>query len=253
MSKQHRNNLFLTSSQAPYLSIIIPAFNEAERLPETLKQIVAFIKAQSFITELIVVDNASSDATKEIVMEFCSRYPFLKYLHQAIRGKGAAVRTGILAAQGDNLLICDADLAVPIEEVGKFLSPEVKDSDIVIGSREAMGAMRYNEPFYRHLMGRVFNLIIRVLLLPGLYDTQCGFKCFRRDVARELFSAGRINGWSFDVEVLYIARLKGYLIAEVPVKWYYGEKSKVSPVRDTWLMLKEVLEIRKAWKKSRFN
>ena len=253
MSKQHRNNLFYTSSQAPYLSIIIPAFNEAERLPETLKQIVAFIKAQSFITELIVVDNASSDATKEIVMEFCSRYPFLKYLHQAIRGKGAAVRTGILAAQGDYLLICDADLAVPIEEVGKFLSPEVKDFDIVIGSREAMGAMRYNEPFYRHLMGRVFNLIIRVLLLPGLYDTQCGFKCFRRDVARELFSAGRINGWSFDVEVLYMARLKGYRIAEVPVNWYYGDKSKVSPVRDTWLMLKEVLEIRKAWKKSRFN
>jgi len=253
MSKQHRNNLFHTSSQAPYLSIIIPAFNEAERLPETLKRIVAFIKAQSFITELIVVDNASSDATKEIVMEFCSQYPFLKYLHQAIRGKGAAVRTGILAAQGDHLLICDADLAVPIEEVGKFLSPQVKDFDIVIGSREAMGAMRYNEPFYRHLMGRVFNLIIRVLLLPGLYDTQCGFKCFRRDVAHELFSAGRINGWSFDVEVLYIARLKGYRIAEVPVNWYYGDKSKVSPVRDTWLMLKEVLEIRNAWKKSRFN
>jgi dolichyl-phosphate beta-glucosyltransferase len=113
--------------------------------------------------------------------------------------------------------------------------------------------MRYDEPFYRHLMGRVFNLIIRVLLLPGLYDTQCGFKCFRRDVAHELFSAGRINGWSFDVEVLYIARLKGYRIAEVPVNWYYGDKSKVSPVRDTWLMLKEVLEIRNAWKKSRFN
>ena len=240
--------MFYSFSQTPYISIIIPAFNEAERLPETLKRIVAFIKAQRFITELIVVDNASSDATKEIVMEFCSQYPFLKYLHQAIRGKGAAVRTGILAAQGDYLLICDADLAVPIEEVGKFLSPEVKDFDIVIGSREAMGAMRYNEPFYRHLMGRVFNLIIRALLLPGLYDTQCGFKCFRRDVARELFALNRINGWSFDVEILYLARQKGFRIIEVPVNWYYGEKSKVRPVRDTWSMLKEVFWIRKHWK-----
>jgi len=238
----------IVMNQAPYLSIIIPAFNEAERLPETLKRIVAFVKVQSFVSEVIVVDNASSDTTEEIVMEFCSRYPFLKYLHQAIRGKGAAVRTGILAGQGDYLLICDADLAVPINEIGKFLPPQLQDYDIAIGSREAEGAKRYDEPFHRHLMGRVFNVIVRTLLLPGILDTQCGFKCFRRDVAHELFSAGSINGWSFDVEILYIARLKGYRITEVPVNWYYGEKSKVSPVRDTWLMFKEVLAIRKNWK-----
>lgn len=239
--------------RSPYLSIIIPAFNEAERLPETLKRIVAFVKAQSFSTEAIVVDNASSDATKDIVMDYHERYPFIKYCSGTTPGKGAAVRTGIMVAQGDYLLICDADLAVPIEEVGKFLSPRIQDYDIAIGSREAERARRYEEPFYRHLMGRVFNLIVRTLLLPGLYDTQCGFKCFRRDVALELFSVSRINGWSFDVEILYIARLKGYRIVEVPVNWYYGEKSKVRPVRDTWLMLKEVLEIRKAWKKNRFN
>jgi len=250
MSKQRKNNLFYSFSQTPYISIIIPAFNEAERLPETLKRIVAFIKAQRFITELIVVDNASSDATKEIVMEFCSRYPFMKYLHQPIRGKGAAVRTGILCSHGDYLLICDADLAVPLDEISKFLPAQLGDYDIAIGSREAEGAKRHGEPFYRHLMGRVFNAIVRTLLLPGILDTQCGFKCFRRDIAHELFSMGRINGWSFDVEVLYIARLKGYRIAEVPVNWYYGEKSKVSPVRDTWLMLKEVLYIRENWKKT---
>ena len=236
-------------NKTPYLSIIVPAFNEAERLPETLKRIVAFSDArEKFATEIIIVDNASSDATKKIVMEFCSRYPFVKYLYEATRGKGAAVRTGMLAAQGEYLLICDADLAVPIEEVCKFLPPRRQDYDIAIGSREADGARRYDEPFYRHLMGRVFNIIVRALLLSGLRDTQCGFKCFRRDVAHELFSAGRINGWSFDVEVLYIARLKGYRIIELPVNWYYGENSKVSPVRDTWAMLKEILAIRKNWK-----
>jgi dolichyl-phosphate beta-glucosyltransferase len=239
--------------QTPYLSIIIPAFNEAERLPETLKRIVAFVKDQSFITEVIVVDNASSDMTKEIVMALVSRHPFVNYLYEATPGKGAAVRTGILAAQGEYLLICDADLAVPIEEVGKFLSPWIQNFDIAIGSREAEGAKRYDEPFYRHLMGRVFNVIVRTMLLPDILDTQCGFKCFRREVAHELFAAGSINGWSFDVEVLFIARLKGYRIIEVPVDWHYGEKSKVSPVRDTWSMLKEVLWIRKHWKGSQIS
>jgi len=239
--------------QSPHLSIIIPALNEAERLPETLKQIAAFVESRDFLAEVIVVDNGSIDATKEIIMDYHARYPFINYHFEPTPGKGAAVRTGMLAAQGDYLLICDADLAVPVEEVINFLPPQVKDFDIVIGSREALGARRYDEPFYRHLMGRVFNLIIRVLLLPGLYDTQCGFKCFRRNAAHELFSMSRINGWGFDVEILYIARLKGYRIAEVPVNWHYGEKSKVSPARDSVLMLKEVLEIRKAWKKSSFN
>jgi len=158
------------------------------------------------------------------------------------------VKTGVMAGQGDYLFICDADLAVPLEEIGRFLPPRLQDYDIAIGSREATGAMRYGEPFYRHLMGRVFNLIIRILLLPGLHDTQCGFKCFRSDAARELFGLNRINGWSFDVEILYLARLRGFRIIEVPVNWYYGEKSKVSPVRDTWSMLKEVFWIRKHWK-----
>lgn len=238
------------SNKTPYLSIIVPAFNEADRLPETLKRIVAFTEAwKKPVCEIIVVDNASTDATKEIIMEFRSRYPSVKYLYNSTRGKGAAVRTGMLAAQGEHLLICDADMAVPIDEVVNFLPPVLQDYDIAIGSREAEGSRRYDEPFYRHLMGRVFNLIVRVLLLPGLRDTQCGFKCFRRDVAHELFSASRINGWSFDAEVLYIARLKGCRVIEVPVNWYYGEKSKVSPVRDTWLMFREILWIRKHWKR----
>lgn len=235
------------SNQTPYLSIIIPAFNEAERLGPTLERIGKFAEGQAFLSEVIVVDNDSTDATRDIIVDYASRYPFIRYYLGTTPGKGAALRTGIMAGRGDYLLICDADLAVPIEEAGKFLPPRLQDSDIAIGSREAEGAKRYGEPFYRHLMGRVFNFIVRALLLPGILDTQCGFKCFRRDVGHELFSSGRVNGWSFDVEVLYLARLKGYRIIEVPVTWHYGEKSKVSPVRDTWGMLREVLAIRRNW------
>jgi dolichyl-phosphate beta-glucosyltransferase len=230
--------------QRPFLSIIIPAFNEEERLPGTLGKIAAFVGSQSFMTELIVVDNASTDLTAGIVADFASRYPYIKYLYEGIQGKGAAVKKGLLAGQGDYLLFCDADLAVPIEEVEKFLPPRCSDYDIAIGSREKKGAVRHNEPFYRHLMGRVFNLIVRLMVLPDVRDTQCGFKCFRRDVARHLFSESRIAGWSFDVEVLCAAREKGYHIVELPVGWSYGERSKVNPVRDTWLMLKDVIGIR---------
>jgi dolichyl-phosphate beta-glucosyltransferase len=232
----------------PLLSIVIPAFNEEKRLPAALSEIVAFVEARGFDTEVIIVDNASTDRTGKIAEDFASRYQFVRHLYEATRGKGAAVRTGMLAGQGDYLLFCDADLAVPITEVKEFIPPRRDNYDIAIGSREIEGAVRHNEPFYRHLMGRVFNLIVRLLVLPGLHDTQCGLKCFRRDVARDLFSRNRIDGWSFDVEVLCVAREKGYRIVEIPVNWYYGESSKVNPVRDTWLMLKEVIEIKRNYK-----
>lgn len=235
----------------PFLSIIIPAFNEERRLPGALDEIAAFVEAQSFDTEVIVVDNASTDQTGQIAEDFASRYRFVKHLYEATPGKGAAVRTGMLSGQGDYLLFSDADLAVPITEAKEFIPLRRDNYDIAIGSREIEGAVRNNEPFYRHVMGRVFNLIVRLLVLPGLHDTQCGFKCFRRDVARDLFLKNRINGWSFDVEVLCLAKEKGYRVVEVPVKWYYGESSKVEPVRDTWLMLKEVIEIRRNCKGGR--
>jgi len=231
-------------NRAPRLSIIVPAYNEARRLPSTLDRLVSFAESRPFVTEVLIIDNASTDATKTIVTEFVSRTSVIRYLHEAVQGKGAAVRTGIMAASGEYLLFSDADLAVPIEEADNFLPPRLPECDIAIGSREAKGARRYAEPYRRHLMGRVFNLIVRGLLLPGLQDTQCGFKCFRRDIAHDLFPASTIHGWSFDVEILYIARLRGYRIVEVPVQWYYGEESKVHPVRDTWRMLDELRKIR---------
>ena len=227
----------------PLLSIIIPAFNEAERLPSTLQRIMDFVRTRNAVIEVVVVDNGSSDGTRDIVSDFAARYPAVRYLFEGVRGKGAAVRTGMMDGRGMYLLICDADLAVPIAEVDNFLQ-ELGDYDIVIGSREAEGAKRFGEPFHRHLMGRIFNFIVRTLLLPGLHDTQCGFKCFRRIAARDLFSLSTIDGWSFDAEILYIARQRHYRIAELPVTWYYGERSKINPARDTWLMLKEVFRIR---------
>ncbi|SPP99904.1 putative glycosyltransferase [Candidatus Sulfobium mesophilum] len=247
MSKTDRQNTYDSYGNPPsrvFLSIIIPAFNEEERLPDTLTKVVEFVESQMFIVEAIVVDNASTDRTAAIVADFASRYPFIRYLFEARRGKGAAVKTGMLSGHGDYLLISDADLAVPITEVREFLQPMRDNYDIAIGSREIKGAVRYNEPFHRHLMGRVFNLIVRLLVLPGLRDTQCGFKGFRRDVARDLFSASRIDGWSFDVEILCMAQQKGYRIIEVPVDWFYGEKSKINPARDAWVMLKDIIRIR---------
>jgi dolichyl-phosphate beta-glucosyltransferase len=155
------------------------------------------------------------------------------------------VRKGMLEGRGEYLFICDADLAMPIEEVSKFLPPTLSDYDVAIASREAAGAVRYNEPWYRHLMGRVFNLAVRLLAVPGIQDTQCGFKCFRREAARDIFATQKIDGWAFDVEILHIARRRGYRIVEVPINWYYGEGSRVSPIRDSVDMLVEVLRIRR--------
>jgi len=228
------------------LSIIIPAYNEESRLPETLPKVVAFAEVQSYVVEVIVVDNASTDHTSEIVEQMATDHPIITLLHQPIQGKGAAVRKGMLNARGEYRFICDADLAMPIDQVSRFVPPELSNYAIAIASREVTGARRYNEPWYRHLMGRVFNLLVRALAVPGIQDTQCGFKCFHRDVAEEIFSVQTVDGWAFDVEVLYVAQRRGYRIVEVPVDWYYGEGSRVSPIRDSLNMVREVLRIRRA-------
>jgi dolichyl-phosphate beta-glucosyltransferase len=210
-----------------------------------LPQVVAFAEAQSYPTDVLVVNNASTDRTPEIAREIAAEHPIVSVLAQPLKGKGAAVRKGMLEGRGEYLFICDADLAMPIEEVSKFVPPALSDYDIAIASREAPGAVRYNEPKYRHLMGRVFNLLVRLLAVPGIQDTQCGFKCLRQGVARDLFSIQTIDGWAFDVEILHAALRRGYRLVEVPIHWYYGEGSRVSPVRDSWNMLREVFRIRR--------
>jgi dolichyl-phosphate beta-glucosyltransferase len=233
----------MTESIAPLVSIIIPAYNEAKRLPATLDSILAWMRTMSDPIELVIVENGSQDETTRVAQSYQDKFPLYQLLH-SIKGKGAAVQTGILHSQGVYLFICDSDLSMPIEEVEKFLSCCRAGADIAIGSREAHGAVRYNEPAYRHLMGRVFNTIVRIAAIPRLQDTQCGFKMFRQDAAKQIFSQLRITGWAFDVEALYLAGKQGYSIVEVPIDWYFNPDSRVDPIRDMWRMLSDLLKIR---------
>jgi glycosyltransferase involved in cell wall biosynthesis len=228
----------------PFLSVIIPAFNEASRLPSTLEQVDGFLSAQSFPYEILVVENGSSDNTLQIATEMQKRMGHLNIFHEDIRGKGWAVRQGMLAAKGAYRFICDADLSMPIEDIMRFLPPLLPDAPIAIASREAPGAVRYDEPEYRHLIGRAFNLLVKLLLLKGLNDTQCGFKCFRADAAEMIFPLVTIKGWTFDVEALFIGRKLGYEIHEVPIHWYYKNQSRVKVLRDSVQMGLDLLKIR---------
>lgn len=230
--------------EQPFLSLVIPAYNEEQRLPGTLKQVFAFLQAQPYTFEVVIVENGSQDRTLQVAQEYASRYPQLCVMSEPSRGKGGAVRAGMLAALGKYRFMCDADLSMPIAEINRFLPPVLSDFDIAIASREAPGAVRYNEPIYRHLVGRIFNLMIRVLALPGLNDTQCGFKCFRGDLVEDVFRRQTISGWSFDIEVLFIARQRGYHIVEMPIPWYYTQDSKVQVLRDSLKMGLDLIKIR---------
>lgn len=226
----------------PFFSIVIPAHNEQNRLPGTLEQIFHFLKQQSFPSEVIVVENGSTDRTHEVAREFASRHPSLQVI-QSEKGKGAAVQRGMLAAKGQYRFMCDADLSMPVEEIEKFLPPVLQNFDIAIASREAKGSVRYNEPSYRHWGGRGINFLIQTLILPGLNDTQCGFKCFRAEVAEDIFKRQTLHGWSFDIELLYIARRHGYRIVEIPIHWYHFSDSKVSALRDAVRMISDIFRI----------
>jgi glycosyltransferase involved in cell wall biosynthesis len=227
-----------------FLSIIIPIHNEERRLPQTLKQVISFLECQSYVGEVILVENGSQDRTLEIAREAAAQHTQLRVIQLEMRGKGQAVQTGMLAARGEYRFMCDADFSMPVNEINRFLPPALVDADIVIASRETPGAVRYGEPHYRHLVGRIFNNLIRLIALPGLHDTQCGFKCFRATVADEIFPLQTIRGWSFDVELLYIARLRGFRIVELPIPWYFNAESKISVLRDSSRMAYDLFKIR---------
>lgn len=229
----------------PFLSVVIPAYNEEQRLPGSLERVFAFLKAQAYSSEVLVIENGSTDRTLEIARQFKPRFPNLTVIQNHERGKGLAVQRGMLAARGQYRFMCDADLSMPFEQVNRFLPPARDDFDIAIGSREALGAVRYREPSYRHWGGRGINLIIRVLALPGLRDTQCGFKCFQAEAAEDLFSAQTMPGWSFDIELLYIARRRGYRIVEVPIDWHHSPESKLNVWSDAARMLMDIFIIRR--------
>jgi glycosyltransferase involved in cell wall biosynthesis len=231
-----------------YLSIIIPAHNEEHRLPPTLKAIDAFLDHQAYDCEVLVVENGSQDLTAVVTEAYAADHPRVHLLREHGRGKGLAVRRGMLAATGQFRFVCDADLSMPIEELPKFLPPQSGEYDVAIGSREVPGARRFNEPSFRHVQGRVFSGLVKRFALPGFEDTQCGFKCFRAAAAEDLFAVQRFDGMSFDVEVLYVAQQRGYRIIEVPIDWYYRSESRVQPLADPLRMLGDILTIRRNWR-----
>jgi glycosyltransferase involved in cell wall biosynthesis len=229
----------------PDISLVIPAYNEQARLPYTLSQLESFICSQRLDCEVIVVDNGSHDATSAVVQQATGRFAGLKLLRTDRHGKGLAVRTGVLAAQGQVIIFADADLSWSVEDLPRFAAlVDQRTAPVVIGSREGFGARRFGEPIYRHLMGRVFNGVVQALAVPGIEDSQCGFKAFSHAAAEDIFRRQRIDGWGFDVEILYLARRLGYAVKVVPLQWEHKENSRVEPLRDALLMLSEVLRVR---------
>ncbi|HEU5016233.1 MAG TPA: dolichyl-phosphate beta-glucosyltransferase [Roseiflexaceae bacterium] len=243
------------SSKYPYLSIIIPAYNEERRLPRTLAAILAYLQQQPYPAEVLVADDGSTDTTAALVEQYAAEHENVRLLPLNHRGKGFAVRAGALAATGDYVLLCDADLATPIKEWEKLHTSLTSGYDVAIGSREGLGAQRLGEPWFRHLMGRVFNRVVQIVAIGGIQDTQCGFKAFSRRAAHDLFRRVQLYGddaqivrgaavTAFDVEVLFLARRRGYRIHEVPVIWNYGEETKVNPLRDSLRNFRDVLRVR---------
>jgi dolichyl-phosphate beta-glucosyltransferase len=227
----------------PPLTIVIPAYNEERRLPQALAEVARWAAANEPRTEVIVVENGSTDGTVAVVAAAQRDWPQLRLVAGVPRGKGIAVRRGMLEARGGLRFLCDADLSMPIDQLGLFLAAAV-DADVVIGTREGPGARRLGEPPLRHLMGRVFNLLVRLLLIRGFNDTQCGFKLLRAEAARDIFSRARMVGWGFDPEVLFLARRRGYRIAEVPIEWRSDPDSRVHPVRAAVAMVRELVSVR---------
>lgn len=235
------------------LSIIIPAHDEEHRLPGTLKAIDAYLAQQSPAVEVLIVENGSSDQTLAIAQEFAQEHPYARVLQVEARGKGLAVRRGMLAARGEYRFMCDADLSMPIEEVARFLPPQLNGFDVAIGSREAPGSRRFGEPTFTHLRGRIFSNLVKAFAVRGFEDTQCGFKCFRAEIAEDLFSTQLLQGMSFDVELIFIAQQRGYNIVEVPINWYFDHESKVRLVEDSLRMLADILLIRRNWRQGKYE
>ncbi len=227
------------------LSVVIPAYNEENRLPKTLEAVSAYLSGR-YDYEIIVVDDGSTDKTSGICSRFFKsggRGRIIKNSHN--RGKGFSVRRGMLEAAGDLILFSDADLSTPIREVEKLLRAVEAGADIAVGSRGLPESdVRVHQRFLRESMGKCFNLVVRFAAVRGIRDTQCGFKLFGRECARAVFARSRLDGFAFDVEALFIARLLGCGIREVPVVWLNSEASRVSVVTDPARMFFDVLYIR---------
>ncbi|GAB4350775.1 MAG: glycosyltransferase family 2 protein [Candidatus Abyssubacteria bacterium] len=233
------------------LSVVIPAYNEAERIGVTIERVSSYLKTRGLDYEIIIVSDGSSDSTERIVESYArenGRIRLVSYMPN--RGKGFAVRTGILQARAKDVLFSDADLATPLEEL-ETLERSARGCSIVVGSRALKDSTIIGwRPWYRELSGKIFNLIVRLVAVPGIRDTQCGFKLFKDGSAQRIFSIAQANGFAFDVEALFLARKLGYGIAEVGVSWNNSPLTKVSVFKHTLPMIFEIFKVRvNDWKK----
>jgi dolichyl-phosphate beta-glucosyltransferase len=230
----------------PELSVVVPSYNEEERLPSSIEKIEAYFAAGPISYELILVDDGSSDGTRRVQEAAAARNPAVRL--EALkrnRGKGRALAQGVAVAKGAEILVTDADLSTPIDELEKLRSALHAGAGVAIGSRALRGSrVEIAQPIYRVAMGKVFNLLVQAVLLPGIWDTQCGFKLFRADVAHEVFAGLTTDGFGYDPEVLYHAKKRGVKITEVPVVWRNSAPTKVMPFKSSLDMFKHVIRIR---------
>ena len=229
-----------------YVSLIIPAFNEEARIVKSLDRILSFLKSEPYSTEVIIVDDGSKDRTGDLVRERYNNHDGVRLYQQSHNlGKGAAVKQGMLLASGEFLFFSDADLSVPIETLPMFLTHLENHFDVTIGTRRKAGAaIEVHQPLYRELLGRTYTTLSNLLLGLRVSDFTCGFKGFRREAARDLFSRQQLKNWSFDVEILYLAQLKGFRILEAPVTWRDNRDTKVRLWRDSITSFLGLLQIR---------
>lgn len=226
------------------LSIVIPAYNEAARIRSSIHTLLTELPSSLGPWEIRVVDDGSKDDTAAIVATMAKKDARVVLQSEPHRGKGGALRAGLLAARGNLRFMCDADLSMPPSELPRFLAMVPSQCDIAIGTREGEGARRVGEPEHRHTMGRVFNFLVRSSGLAEGQDTQCGFKMFTARAVEAIMPYARIEGWAVDIEMLYVAQLRGLRVREVPIEWHYRDRSQVSPIADSLRMSRDILKIR---------
>jgi dolichyl-phosphate beta-glucosyltransferase len=233
-------------TQYPNYSIVIPAFNESARIPATLKEVVSCVREQGWNAEIIVVNDGSTDATAQVVLDLARTAPEIRLVENpGNRGKGYSVRSGMLQALGEVVMFTDADLSAPMNEAERLFAAIAAGADIAIGSRWLeKGRQTHRQPLYRQFFGRCFNAVTRGVMGLHFADTQCGFKAFTRDAAQTVFQLQTIERWGFDPEILFIALKRGYSVVEVPVSWAHDERTRMSYLRDGIKMLEEIATIR---------